>query len=215
MVRSAWPEINVSIIAPGIIGGVSPSISHPYPLTTEQLVQAARAMKSGFQIERGENQLGFVHVLDLAQMYMLLIDDALGSLSGSNATATTEHPIPPWGPHAHYFGVTENIRFSELMRNGLVPVMFENGIIESTEVVSTSASKVARAILYGDGYDPDGPPPPPDSWALHVAAALGLNMRIVAARMAKLGWKPVQGSAVRSYVDAIPLYLRLEKENKG
>lgn len=212
MVRSAWPEINVSIIAPGIIGGVSPSISHPCPLTTEQLVQAARAMKSGFQIERGENQLGFVHVLDLAQMYMLLIDDALASLSGSNIT---EHRIPLWGSQAYYFGVTENIRFSELMRNGLVPVMFENGIIESTEVVSTSASEVARAILYGDGYDPDGPAPPPDSWALHVAAALGLNMRIVAARMAKLGWKPVQGSVVRSYDDAIPLYLRLEKENKG
>lgn len=211
MVRDAWPEINVSIVAPGLITGVSPSISHPCPLTTEHVLKAARALRRGYQIKNGENQLGFVHVLDLAQMYMILIRDALTSLSGN----TIEHPMPLWGPQAYYFGAAENLQFYEFMREGLAPVMLKNGIIESAEIVSTTAEEVARTILYGDDYDPDGPPLPSDSWAIHVAAIFGLNMRIVASRMRRLGWKPEQGPMVRSFDDAIPLYLRLEKENTG
>ncbi|KAK7745131.1 hypothetical protein SLS62_009930 [Diatrype stigma] len=219
IVRSAWPEVNVAIVAPGFISGVSPSISHPCPLTTEHILKAARALKRGFQIESGENQLGFVHVLDLADMYMLLISNALVSLSGGSndtttttTTTTTESTMSLWGPEAYYFGVAENMSFREFMGEGLAPAMLANGIIESADIVSTSSSEVARAILHGDNYASDAPAPPPDSWASHVAAALGLNMRIVSSRMKKLGWMPKQGPLVRSFDDAIPLYLRLEKE---
>lgn len=209
--------MNVAIIAPGFISGVSPSISHPCPLTTEHILKAARALKRGFQIQSGENRLGFIHVLDLADMYMLLINDALASLSGGSSsttttTTTTESAMSLWGPEAYYFGVAENISFREFMGEGLAPVMLANRIIESADILSTSASEVARAIVHGDDYASDAPAPPLDSWASHVAAALGLNMRIVSSRMRKLGWTPKQGPVVRSFDDAIPLYLRLEKE---
>ncbi len=131
------------VIAPGIISGVSPSISHPCPLTRENVLKAALALKRGFQIESGEDQLGFVHVLDLADMYLLLISDALASLSGSSSSSaataiTTESKTSLWGPEAYYFGVAENILFREFMGQGLAPLMPANGIIESVNIVSTS-----------------------------------------------------------------------------
>ncbi|KAL2876824.1 hypothetical protein SGCOL_007847 [Colletotrichum sp. CLE4] len=191
IVRDAATQVNVAIVSPGFVGGMSPSIEHPTPITTPALLLTARAFKSGWQIAEGENSHAWIHVSDLAKMYLILVGKALDGASESE-------PFPIWGPEAYYFGTGEDISFGEFMKS-LSPVLKDQEIIESTEIKSVSVAEAARASIAGSDYDPDAPPPPPDTWAMHIAIMYGINMRIEASRMAKLGWKAEKGSIMESF----------------
>lgn len=208
--REASPDVNVAIVSPGFVSGMSPSIEHPTPITTPALVTTARAFNSGFLIAQGENSASWIHVLDLARIFMVLVDDALAALAGKPVERPAQ-VLPLWGPEAYYFGTGENISFGDFMR-GLVPVLHEHGVIASTEVKSVNVTEAARISLAGPGgeYDADAPPPPPDSWAMHISIMYGVNMRIHASRMQRLGWKPEMGSVVDTFRDIVPGYLSRE-----
>lgn len=211
IVREGAEDVNVAIVSPGFVGGMSPSTEHPTPITTPAILTTARAFKSGFQISPGENRHAWVHVMDLAGIYMILIEDALATLAGKPIQRDAE-VLPLWGREAYYFATGEDISFSDFMR-GLVPVLKQHGVIESDEMKSVSVTEAARISLAGpDGeYDPLAPPPPPDSWAMHIAIMYGVNMKIRASRIAKLGWKPT-GKVVDTFPDVVPEFLRREKQ---
>lgn len=207
IVREAAADgINVAIMSPGYVGGLSPSIEHPTFITLPALLNTARAFNSGFQIEGGRNQCAWIDVNDLADMFMILINDAL---AGGVKTLDGQ---PLWGTEAYYFGVFENIPFREFME-ALAPVFERHGAISSSEIQSVDVVAAARISLAGPGgeYDPLAPPPPPDSWAIHIANGYGINMRLKASRMEKLGWKPEKGSVKKSFGRAVAQYLELEK----
>lgn len=211
-VRDASPDVNVAIVSPGFIGGMSPSIEHPTPITTPALLTTARAFGSGFQIARGENTLAWIHVDDLARIYMILVGDALAALAGAPVQRPAGH-LPVWGPEAYYFGTGEDISFADFMR-GLVAVLKEHGVVDSTEIRSVNVTEAARISLAGpDGeYDAMAAPPPPDSWAMHISIMYGVNMRVHASRISRLGWKPEKGSVVDTFKDIVPQYLARESK---
>lgn len=235
IVREAAGDVRVAIVSPGFVGGLSPSVEHPTPITTPAIMTTARAFGSGkphhfsscsfskmilstvlrpltgFQIAKGENVSAWIHVMDLANMFMILINDALASLAGAGEQSGREL----WGAEAYYFGVGENIAFGDFMR-ALVPVLHARGVITSPEIASVDVVQAARISLAGPGneYDPLAPSPPPDSWAMHIAIMYGVNMRILASRMGTLGWKPEAGSVVETFDEVITEYLRLEQESK-
>lgn len=161
----------------------------------------ARALKSGFQVAQGQARCSWIHVLDLAEMYLKLIDFAL---SGTSAAEGLEL----WGPEAYYFGGSEEIAFADFMA-AMVPVLYENGVVQSTEIRSFDVEHIARASIGGENYDPDSAPPPADSWAMHIALSYGTNMRVQASRMRTLGWKPERESVVNTFKDVIPTHLAL------
>ncbi|ROV89480.1 hypothetical protein VPNG_10159 [Cytospora leucostoma] len=214
LVRDAAPDVNVAIVSPGFVAGISPSIEHPTPITTPALVTTARAFSCGFQIAQGENTHAWIHVLDLARIFTTLVDDALATLGGT----PIERPgqLPLWGPDAYYFGTGEDVPFADFMKN-LVPVLHEQGVISSHEIESVNVTEAARISLAGPGgeYDPDAAPPPPDSWAMHIAIMYGVNMRIRASRIERLGWKPEQGSVVDTFKDIVPAFLSWEAQSKS
>lgn len=212
IVREGADDVNVAIVSPGFVGGMSPSIEHPTPITTPAILTTARAFKSGFQISPGENRHAWVHVMDLARIFMILVDDALATLAGKPIKREAD-VLPLWGREAYYFATGEDISFSDFMR-GLVPVLLQHGVIESSEMKSVSVTEAARISLAGpDGeYDPLAPPPPPDSWAMHIAIMYGVNMKIRGSRVAKLGWKAT-GSVVDTFPEVVPEFLRREKQN--
>ncbi|CAJ2504864.1 Uu.00g122580.m01.CDS01 [Anthostomella pinea] len=214
ILRDASEDVYVANISPGGIGGISPSIEHPVPLSTGAIVTTARAFNSGFKINTGENQSGWVHVLDLARAFLLLVDNALASLN-SNQPPAEPAGFPLWGREAYYYPVAEQIAFRDLIA-GLIPPMRKAGIIESTEIVSTSSKDAARVCLSGTfDFDPDMKLPAPDSWQIHMAVWLGVNMRIQASRLTKLGWKPREVSILDTLADVIPQYLAWEKEQSS
>jgi hypothetical protein len=201
IVQDASSEINVAIISPGGVFGLSPSIEHPTPITTPGFLLTARALKSGFQVAEGQNRSSWIHVLDIAKMYLTLIDFALSGTS-------TAEGLELWGPEAYYFGAAEEIIFADLMA-ALVPVFYEHGVIQSTEIKSCDVELIARASLGGEGYDADSPPPPADSWAMHIAIMYGVNMRLQASRMRILGWKAERGPIANTFKDVISTHLAL------
>lgn len=220
LVRSAAADVHVAIVSPVGIGGISPSLEHPAPLTTGPLLSTARAFGCGFQIARGENESGWVHVLDLARATLLLVANALDALlagggGGSDTTTTTAQPAEPagfplWGTRAYYFVRSEDVSFHDLQA-ALVPALRRRGIVASAEIRSVTHTQAARTCLAGScEHDPDAPLPPPDSWVIHLATWFGINMRVRPARLAALGWRPVEKTILGDWEVAIDEFLRRE-----
>lgn len=212
LVRSASADVHVAILSPTGIGGISPSLEHPIPLTTGPLLNTARAFGSGFQIARGENESGWVHALDLARAMLLLVDNALDALVRPGETAEPAEPagFPLWGTRAYYFVSVEDIAFHDLQA-ALVPSLRRHGVIPSEEIKSVTHTQVARTCLAGSSeFDPDAPLPPPDSWIIHLATWFGINMRVRPERLTALGWKPVEKSILGDWDAAIEEFLKRE-----
>lgn len=213
LVRRASADVHVAILSPVGIGGISPSLEHPMPLTTGPLLSTAHAFGSGFQIARGENESGWVHVLDLARAMLLLMDNALDALAGpSGTTAEPAEPagFPLWGTRAYYFVSAEDVSFHDL-QSALVPSLRRHGVIPSEEIRSVTHTLAARTCLAGSNeFDPDAPLPPPDSWVIHLATWFGINMRVRSERLAALGWKPVEKSILGDWEMAIDEFLKRE-----
>ncbi|KAK6063656.1 nucleoside-diphosphate-sugar epimerase [Seiridium cupressi] len=211
IVRDAAAHVNVAIVSPGFVGGLSPSIEHPCPITTPALFLTSRAFKSGFQIAQGENTHAWIHVHDLARMFLILVDNAIAGLSGKESGSP---PFELWGPEAYYFGTSEDVSFGKFIKS-LIPVLKQHGVIESTDISSVSVTEAARASIGGPDYNPDAPPPALDSWAMHIAIMYGINMRIRASKMEKLNWKPEKGSIIDTFPEIVTEFLKLEKTNGG
>ncbi|KAK8076055.1 hypothetical protein PG994_003327 [Apiospora phragmitis] len=190
LVLSAAPQVKVAILAPAGVKGISPSVCHPLPITMPAILQCVRAFKSPFMICEGENAVGMIHVLDLARMYTVLVDD-----------------------NAYYFGSATDTPYRRDWMAGLAPLLEKHGVVESgCTVKSVTAAEVARRVLFGDDYDPDAPPPPLDSWATHITHGLGANLRVRGSKMRKLGWEPEHLSYFETMDEVIPAYLEREKE---
>ncbi|CAN8095984.1 unnamed protein product [Discula destructiva] len=214
LVREAASDVNVAIMSPGFVSGLSPSLEHPTPITLPAILTTARAFGSGFQIAQGENVSAWIHVDDLASMFMILVDDALAAIAGSPIQRGPElAELPMWGPEAYYFGVTENIAFANFMKFH-ASVFFEQGVIQSSEIRSVNVTEAARISIAGPGkeYDPLAPAPPADSWAMHISIMYGINMRIRASRMEKFGWKAEKGPLAGYLKEVVSRHLQLEKE---
>lgn len=190
--------------------------------------------RPGFQIARGENISAWIHVEDLASMFMILVNDALAALATPGRASSDAKDVTNdnndikstadddnrqlWGPEAYYFGAAENVPFADLM-GALVPALHARGVIESSEVASVDVGQAARISLAGHaGVGHEGrdgatlPVPPPDSWAMHIAIMYGVNMRLRASRMQRLGWRAVMGSVVDYVPEVVSEYVRLHKD---
>lgn len=201
IVRKAASDVHVAIISPGFVGGMSASIEHPTPITMPAMLLTARALKTGFQIADGENRHAWIHVDDLAALYLAV----LGRARAGDASA--------FGAEAYYFGTGEEIGFADFMA-GLAPRLKQHGVLASGAVRAVSVHDAARASMFGENFNPDAPPPAPDSWAMHIAVMYGINMRIRASRAARLGWRAERPSVVETLDEVLAAYLRAEKEKE-
>ena len=124
-------------MAPGFVGGMSPSIEHPTPITTPALLLTARALKTGFQIAEGENRHAWIDVADLAAAYGLVLARA----RAGDAAA--------FGAEAYYFGAGEEVRFADFMAAGVAPRLRRHGVLASADVRAVSVHDAARASMSG------------------------------------------------------------------
>lgn len=186
-------------MSPGCVSGLGPSQCQPIPITVPIWGGAVGVFGGPFQIGPGEACNATIHVRDLAAQYLILVHHALAALSGTTAPSTTTPPeLPLWGPDAYYFGCTENVENGRWLQQHAEAMLAHGELVQSTERKTITVADAARLTLAshtGGEYNPDAPPPPADSWVMHLAASYGLNMRARATRMEKLGWKPVHGVA--------------------
>ncbi|KAL0950590.1 hypothetical protein HGRIS_007382 [Hohenbuehelia grisea] len=174
-VRALGDTMNVAIISPTLVYGLSPSKVHPTPITIPDLIRSMKVVNGGFTISAGKNILGFVHVKDLAQIYVSLAVDAAKGASGSNKEL--------WGQEAYYYAQSEETEFDAFMR-ALVPVIKQHGAITSDHIQPINVGKALESI--GERPDMDL-----KAWNEHIAMMYGTDMRCRSDRAAKLlNWTP-------------------------
>ncbi|KAE9365761.1 NAD(P)-binding protein [Stipitochalara longipes BDJ] len=198
MVFTAASTVNVAIISPVAVYGRSPATEHPLPLTLPEVVTAIKSINSGFTISKGANISGYIHVVDLARIYLLLLSSALSPQS-SQSSAVSLHEI--WGPQAYYFGTgDEELSFVDYMTL-IVGHLHELGALETKTLQQIDVNDAAKASGASTGI------PPPDSWAMHIAIMFGVNMRVRSTRARRLGWQPVEPKVEETLEDVIHAYL--------
>jgi len=165
---------------------------------TGLLLDSVRKVSSGFTISSGDNFQPFIHVVDLARLYLDLLSDAL---KPKDEIAETQGA---WGPEAYYFAEQDELPFKEYMEH-IVSVLHRNGQLKSTFIKEIGFDTFLEALGAANG------PPEAEAWARLTGIMLGSNTRIRASRARALGWKP-QESGVRATIDEVwGKYLEAEK----
>lgn len=195
---AAHEKVNVAIVSPTGVHGTSPSSFHPLPMNTPAVVTAFRNHGSVFTINEGTNELTFVHILDLAQLYVLLVSNAISLLSSPSVT-----PDPDiWGPKAYFFAGTEIIPFAAWAK-AMVPALYPE-VISDKEVRPVSFEVAFKA---SSGEEE----PKENTWAFFSTFMLGTNMRIKSSRAEKkLGWKRQQADGIeKTFPESAKTWLAL------
>jgi hypothetical protein len=152
IVRAAADSVNVAIISPTVVYGLSASMENPVPITLRDIVAAVKALGAGFTLSQGQNILAYIHVNDLASIYVALLADALKGAEGSD--------VRLWGTDAYYLASSEELSFTEYMQ-ALVKVLSRKGVTTEdairrlgNETVSPELAAVRKAaVAHGCGVN--------------------------------------------------------------
>jgi nucleoside-diphosphate-sugar epimerase len=105
--------------------------------------------------------LSYIHVLDIARLYVLLVSDVHKGGSSSDV----------WGEKADYSVETEEVSFGDYMEASF-KVLEGRGVLKSEEIKKVGEMEI------------------PDYWKGFLVIFLGADMRLRASRAKKLGWAP-------------------------
>ncbi|KAF2141333.1 uncharacterized protein K452DRAFT_272103 [Aplosporella prunicola CBS 121167] len=194
-VFASAPHMNVAIVSPTFVYGLSPAAHYPTPITVPELVTTAKAVSAGYTIGVGGNKQSFVHVDDLANIYYALLEDALKGADSDPAL---------WGPQAYYFGAgNEELTFREYMQ-AVMPILKAKGVIASDEIKVIDSKKAAEAVSAMSGDETS-------AWTASIADMFGVNMRCRAARARKLlGWVPTGPRVKETLPEVLSEFLKKE-----
>lgn len=156
------------------------------------VVDAVKFLSSGFTVKEGRNIFDYVHVMDLARLYMLLL---------SHAIEPKESSPTVWGPRAYYFGGDRELSFADYMK-AMVVILQKNGVVKTDNIKQLGTTDdAAKAVAETDEA------PPPDSWAAHIGIVFGCNMRVKASRGLALGWKPQEPFMTETLEEVVEKWL--------
>ncbi|KAH6658709.1 hypothetical protein BKA67DRAFT_656856 [Truncatella angustata] len=195
--------LHSAIVSPGFVTGVSPSSTHPTPLTFPDWLYVVKALDSGVTISKGVNRISFVDVKELGRLYTALVGDALKRLQGGQY-GTEE--IAVWGPKSYYFGKNLEVSAREFMIVHLIPALKKYGAPypSSEEVKEATTKTILRVIMERLGLAGDVNAERSNSYRADV---LGVNMRITGTRATKaLGFAWADGDA--GIDEAVRAFLR-------
>ncbi|RDL40065.1 uncharacterized protein BP5553_00044 [Venustampulla echinocandica] len=205
LVFVASEDVNVAIISPTMVCGLSQSIEHPFPLTLPSILKVIRSLNSGFTVSAGENRLSYIHVQDLASLYFTLACHALRYIA-YEVGSTNDDPkeiVSYCGPKAYYFAEFGDTSFGSYMADMVRELNFL-GVLENIEVkrIDLRDAEQASGAMEDDA---------PDSWAKHIAASYGIDMRVKASRAKKLGWDPRVKNLQHDLGEVLKKYSESEK----
>lgn len=186
--------MNVSIISPTIVYGLSPSVDHPLPITFAPIIKAISSIGQGFTVDEGKNLQSWIHVKDQASMYILLLQDALRSLE----TGVGNPDL--WGKDAYFFSVDEELPFAEYMA-ALTKLLKSRGILQTSQLKIVDIDQVARAM----GAEREGA----GVWAKAMATLCAMNMRVRSTRADKAGWRCSGPKVEDTLAEVLSQYLEL------
>jgi len=171
-------HVKTAILCPPLIYGVGDG---PVKTRSNQLPNMANAVlrhKSSFTVAGSKNIWRNVHVADLADGYVLLVEEALKE-GGGKAT---------WGAQGYYFTENGEHTFVELSQL-LAFSAYTKGYISKLEVETLSPEEVKKLNSSG-----------PAVW--------GFTSRGIASRLRGLGWKPFRAPVSEYVAEALEIEAR-------
>jgi nucleoside-diphosphate-sugar epimerase len=115
--------VNVSIVSPTVVYGLS--VGQRVPITVRDIVATVKQLSMGFTMGDGRNIMGYIHVDDLADIYVRLVADAIKE--------PAERDSRLWGQQAYYFATGEEMSFAAYMKS-LVELLKMKSMIKSKVV---------------------------------------------------------------------------------
>jgi nucleoside-diphosphate-sugar epimerase len=159
---AAHSNVKTAIVAPPTIYGVGRGPVNQRSIQVPDLIKATLKEGYGFQVGNGDARWNAVHVHDLSDLYLHLIEEAANG--GGSAT---------WGSEGYYFAESEEFRWGDIGR-GVAEAAYRKGFIKSSEVKSLTPEEVDPLRERGRGR-----------------FVWGVNSRSRAVRARKLlDWKP-------------------------
>ncbi|KAK3986069.1 hypothetical protein QBC44DRAFT_311671 [Cladorrhinum sp. PSN332] len=196
--------LHTAIVSPCFVIGKSPSRKHRVPITFPDWHHVTRSVGSAWTIGPGANLTTFVDTVHLAQLYLLLVKDALSVILSQHSVRNEV-----WGPEAYYFAEGIEISIREFTEREVVPALMRNeaakGWIakEGNKIKELELDWVVNSILTRLGGTEGA-----DLWSRHIAEGFGTSMRIRGSRAREyLGWEAGEGvdldEAVEAYVQSL------------
>ncbi|KAK4680656.1 hypothetical protein QC764_0000990 [Podospora pseudoanserina] len=200
---STYPGINTAIISPTFVIGKSPSVRHKHPIIFPDLMHVTRQQGQVFVVEQGKNLTTFVDTEELAELYVLLVGDALRCIRGEKQV---DENI--WGEKGYFFAGGWEVSMREFIVDWLLPVLEGNETSktwlrnqEGKGVKGLGLGEVVESIL-GRFEGQEG-----EAWSRHIAEGFGTSMRIRGDRGRRyLGWEPTGRVKLGEAVEAVVRY---------
>jgi hypothetical protein len=168
-------SVKTAIVGPPAIYGVGRGPVNQRSIQLPDLIKATLEKGHGIQVADGDAHWCGVHVHDLSNVYVRLVEEAVKG--GGNAT---------WGQDGYYFAENEDFRWGDIGQY-VADESYEKGWIKSKEVKSMKPEDVDA--LQGNG---------------HGSYLWGVNSRSRAVRARKvLGWEPVAKSIEQEIPEAV------------
>ncbi len=162
-----------------------------------------RILGSGFTIASGQNEQSFIHVLDLARLFLALVSNALETLSSAPSSETDPNI---WGPDAYHFAAAQELQFVELMR-ALVDVLKEKGVLKNENIKSVSFEELVNESMKAN----TGEQMIPEDWVRKVTMSFGVNTKVRSTRAKRLGWIPTNETIEEGLHEVVGRYLEVER----
>ncbi|KAJ1304796.1 hypothetical protein OPQ81_005932 [Rhizoctonia solani] len=126
-------EIDAYIIAPSCIYGTADGPGHKISQQVPRLIRTAIEFKQPVYVGKGTNVWNNVHITDLVQLYILVLNLALSVRAG-------ETPRPETFAN-FYFGSVEEHAWGDVAKQ-LGPILLKRGKVEKAEARSIGADEV-------------------------------------------------------------------------
>jgi nucleoside-diphosphate-sugar epimerase len=167
-------NVPTAVILPATIYGEGEGPIKRTSMQIPWLVDAAKKMAQVFVVGDGRSIWSGVHVKDLADGLMVLLEEAVSKNEEGKAS---------WGKEGFYYVEGQEFSWGELSRE-LGTVMFEKGLVKTPETKKIGADEAGQLHPYG-----------PLLW--------GSNCRIRGTRLRGLGWSPRQPTVMESVRDFV------------
>ena len=187
------PKLKTVIIIPPLIYGIGTGLFNRTSIQLPTLVRAALKRGKAEMIGPGEATWDHVHISDLVDGYMVLLDQLLAAY-GPNVTSNAEiSPYLTTGREGYYFA--ENGRHSwRQLAEKIAEVLQKKGLASSNKVTSFPDNEVEDALLGRF------------SWLV-----VGSQSNSKAERLRKLGWKPHRPSVFESVEEQLDTLMKETK----
>ncbi|KAK4202960.1 hypothetical protein QBC40DRAFT_319719 [Triangularia verruculosa] len=207
---STFPGVNTAIVSPTFVIGRSPSIRHRHPIIFPDLMHVTREQGRVFVVGEGRNITTFVDTEELAELYVLLVGNAVGCI---NEGKKVDENI--WGPRGYFFAGGWEVSMREFTADWLLPALERNE--EAKKWLANQEGKQVRELELGEvvasilgRFNGQGG----EMWSGHIAEGLGTSMRVRGSRGKKyLGWEPTGNVKLDDAVEAVVKYFA-EQEGK-